>query len=86
LRGLEATDRGPLLVASGLSIATALAPHLGYDAAAAIAREAAETGETVKEVARRRSKLAPDELERILDPAAMVDPGLEETWRMAAGG
>jgi fumarate hydratase class II len=86
VRELEATDRGPGLVASGLGIATALAPRLGYDAAAAIAKEAAATGETVLEVAKRRSGLPDDELAHLLDPARMVEPGLEETWRQPAGG
>ncbi|MPZ49466.1 MAG: aspartate ammonia-lyase [Dehalococcoidia bacterium] len=84
--GLEATQRGPELVDAGLGMATALAPHIGYDAAAAIAKEAASTGETVRQVAERRTKLAPDELDRVLDPVSMVQPGLEGTWRMPGGG
>jgi fumarate hydratase class II len=76
ITGLEATQRGADLVASGLAIATGLAPRIGYDAAAAIAKEAASTGETILEVARRRTDLAPDELERLLDPARQVEPGL----------
>jgi fumarate hydratase class II len=86
IRGLEATSRGPDLVARGLGIATALAPRIGYDAAAAIAKEAAATGETVLEVAKRRTDLRTDDLERILDPERMLDPGLEETWRQPGGG
>jgi fumarate hydratase class II len=73
--GLAATERGPALVASGLAIATALAPVIGYDAAAAIAKEAAATGETIPEVARRRTSLSASDLDRILDPAGMVEPG-----------
>jgi fumarate hydratase class II len=76
LRGLSATPRGPELVASGLGIATALAPHIGYDAAAAIAKEAAATGETVLAVARRRTEFSEDELAHILDPRRLVEPGL----------
>jgi fumarate hydratase class II len=76
LRGLEATAKGPDLVAAGLGIATALAPHIGYDAAAAIAKEASATGETVFKVARRRTKLTEDELQRMLDPQRLVEPGL----------
>ncbi len=38
--GLTATDRGPALVEQGLMLATALAPEIGYDAAAKLAKEA----------------------------------------------
>ena len=44
--GLRATDRGPELVEKGLAIATGLAPLIGYDAAAAMAKEAARSGRT----------------------------------------
>jgi len=74
--GLRATTRGPDLVASGLAIATALAPKLGYDAAARIAKEAAATGETILEAALRLTDLPEAELRDALDPAALVEPGL----------
>jgi fumarate hydratase class II len=77
VRGLTATSRGSDLVDAGLGIATALAPRIGYDAAAAIAKEAASTGETVYEVAQRNTDLADDELRRILDPRRLVEPGLD---------
>jgi fumarate hydratase class II len=76
VRGLRATERGPQKVEEGLAIATALAPIIGYDAAAAIAKEAAASGRTVREVARERTNLSQKELDRILDPAAMTEPGL----------
>ncbi len=74
--GLKATERGPELVEKGLMLATALAPVIGYDAAAAIAKEAARTGRTIREVARERTGLSEEELNRILDPGRMVEPGL----------
>ncbi len=85
VKGLKATDRGPALVEKGLAIATALAPVIGYDAAAAIAKEAASTGATIREVARLRTKLSEEELDRILDPAKMVEPGVEGAGRSAGG-
>jgi fumarate hydratase class II len=56
VRGLT-VNRG---VAGGLDVAmaTALAPEIGYDKAAAIAKEALETGKTLREVARERSGLS----------------------------
>ena len=50
-----------------LALATPLVPAIGYDRAAAIAKEAHETGETVREVALRRQILPEEEIHRILD-------------------
>ena len=77
IAGIKATDRGPQMVEQGLMLATALAPAIGYDAAARIAKEALTTGKTIREVARERTKLAPQELDRLLDPARMTQPGVE---------
>jgi len=78
VKGLRATERGPQTVARGLAIATALAPVIGYDAATAIAKEAAASGRTVREVAREKTDLSEEDLDRILDPAKMTEPGLGE--------
>jgi len=75
--GIKATDRGPQMVEQGLMLATALVPAVGYDAAAKIAKEALASGKTVREVARERTKLAPEELDRLLDPARMTKPGVD---------
>ena len=75
--GIKATERGPQMVEQGLMLATALAPAIGYDAAAKIAKEALATGKTVRQVAREQTKLAPEELDRLLDPARMTQPGIE---------
>jgi fumarate hydratase, class II len=74
--GLRATDRGPALVEQGLMLATALVPVIGYDAAAALAKEALRSGRTIRDLAQERG-VAPDELDRILDPARMTAPGFE---------
>jgi fumarate hydratase, class II len=75
IAGLKATERGPQMVERGLAICTALAPRIGYDAAAEIAKEAARSGRTIREVARERTSLSEEELTRILDPLAMTEPG-----------
>tara|TARA_B100001245_G_scaffold231009_1_gene211289 strand:+ start:113 stop:1495 length:1383 start_codon:yes stop_codon:yes gene_type:complete len=74
INGLTATDKGPEMVMEGLAICTALAPIIGYDAAAAIAHEASQNGETIKEVALRVSDLTSDQLDEILDPLSMTEP------------
>jgi fumarate hydratase class II len=83
IAGIKATDRGPQLVEQGLMLATALAPRIGYDAAAAIAKEALATGKTIREIARQKTELSKEELDRFLDPSRMTEPGLEAG---AAGG
>jgi fumarate hydratase, class II len=75
VEGVRATDRGPQLVEQGLMLATALAPEIGYDAAAALAKEGFRTGRTVRELAIEKG-IAPDRLDELLDPAAMTEPGL----------
>src|SRR3712207_3730879 len=65
VRGLRATEQGPNMVERGLMIGTSLAPIIGYEAAAAIAKEAAKTGRTIREVARERTSLSEEELNRV---------------------
>ena len=74
--GLQATENGPRMVEQGLAICTALVPAIGYDASAAIAKEAYQSGKTVRQVARERTGLSDDELGRLLNPEAMTEPGL----------
>ena len=76
VRGLKATSAGPDMVERGLAIVTTLVPHIGYDDSAAIAKEAQATGKTVKEVAIEKTNLSSDELDEILDPTGMTEPGL----------
>jgi fumarate hydratase class II len=73
--GLEA-DRGRAegFVERSLAMATALAPEIGYEKAASLAKEAYAGGRTIREVARERGGLAADRLERLLDPAAQAGP------------
>jgi fumarate hydratase class II len=73
--GLKATHRGPESVERGLALATGLAPLIGYDAAAEVAKEAARSGRSIREVARERGGLSEEDLERALDPARMTVPG-----------
>jgi len=83
INGLEATKKGPEMVERGLAICTSLAPIIGYDKAAAIAKEAAKTGESIREVALRETDLGAEKLKQILDPSLMVEPSAD---RVGAGG
>ncbi len=75
IEGVTATERGPHLVEQGLMLATALAPVIGYDEAAKLAKAALASGRTIRELALERG-MDPAELDRLLDPAAMTEPGL----------
>ena len=74
--GLEATDVGPGMVERGLMLGTALSPAIGYDRAAQIAKQAATSGLTIREVARRETDLSEEELEELMRPEKMTEPGL----------
>ena len=60
---------------ASLALATALAPHIGYDAAAEIARESRATGRTIREIAMERKVLPPDVLEQVLNLRRQTGPG-----------
>ena len=63
------------MIEKSLAMATALSPHIGYDAAAKIAREAYESGKTIRQVALEKKVLPAEKLEKILDPWRMTEPG-----------
>ena len=66
-----ALDRNPMLV-------TALAPVIGYDQAAAIARRALAEGRAIREVAAEMTDLDETRLARLLDPAALTRGGVQD--------
>jgi len=74
IAGARVTEHGPEMVARGLAIVTGLVPLIGYDKAAAIAHEAAQTGQTVREVAEAETDLTPEQLDAGLDPFKMTEP------------
>ncbi|MGH2512425.1 MAG: class II fumarate hydratase [Candidatus Limnocylindrales bacterium] len=73
IEGLRATERGPLLVEQGLMLATALAPRIGYDAAAKLAKRALADGRTIRELALEQG-IPAAELDLLLDPDRMTRP------------
>ncbi len=74
--GIEAdAARCRELVDRSLMLVTALNPYIGYDAAAAVAKEAFSGNRTLREVVLARGLLDAATLDRILDPRAMTQPG-----------
>jgi fumarate hydratase class II len=55
-----------------LSLVTALNPHIGYEKAAALAKESFESGKTLKALLVEKEIFTSDEAERILDPHSMI--------------
>jgi fumarate hydratase class II len=74
--GVKATHKGPEMVERGLALCTALVPAIGYDLSAQISHEASHSGATIREVARKQTKLSEEELNKLLDPFKMTEPDL----------
>ena len=69
-------ERCKSMVDNSVGIITALCPHIGYSAAAAIAKEAIRTGGSVRDLILEKGILDEHTLERILDPYSMTQPGI----------
>ncbi|MEO6121833.1 MAG: lyase family protein, partial [Acidimicrobiales bacterium] len=75
--GIEAdVDRCRAYAEATPSVATALAPALGYDRAAELVKESVRSGRSIRELVLERGWLSPDELDRALDLLAMTRGGL----------
>ena len=73
--GLSADERRCRdLVEQSLAMVTALAPAIGYDAAAEIARQACAAGKTIRQVCIERNVLPEEELGELLDPRGQTGP------------
>jgi fumarate hydratase class II len=74
--GIQANEeRCRELVELSMAMVTSLAPKIGYDRAAEIAKESAKTGKTVREICREKNILPENELRAALDPVAMTEHG-----------
>lgn len=75
--GITANEtRCRYLVENSVGIVTAICPHIGYERAAIIAKTALETGESVRQVILNEGILTEEELNEILDPIHMTEPGI----------
>jgi fumarate hydratase class II len=73
--GIEAdATRCQELVDRSLMLVTALNPYIGYDAAAAVAKEALAQNKTLREVVLARGLLDAATLDKVLDPRSMTHP------------
>ena len=73
--GIEADEaRCKDLIEQSLAMCTVLAPKIGYDQAAQIAKEAYQGGKTVRQIATERKILPKDELDELLEPINQTRP------------
>ncbi len=76
--GLTANvERNREMIEKSLAMCTALAPIIGYDQAASVAKEAFASGRTVREIATERRLMPADELARVLDARGMTEGGIQ---------
>ncbi len=78
IKGIKADKkRCEEMIEKSLAMCTSLAPVIGYDNAAKIAKEAYATGKTVREVALEKNVLPASKLNELLDPWSMTEPGIK---------
>ena len=76
ITGLEVNkDIATGMVEKSLMMCTSLAPEIGYDNAAKVAKEAFATGQTVREYVLEHNLIEPKKLDALLDPWSMTEPG-----------
>ncbi|MCA9224056.1 MAG: aspartate ammonia-lyase, partial [Planctomycetales bacterium] len=61
-------------VEKSLSMVTSLNPHIGYENAARMAKEAFKTGKTIRQLCREQGVLPEATLNEALDPMSMTEP------------
>jgi fumarate hydratase, class II len=75
MHGLEANEEQcEAAVEQSLSMATSLNPHIGYEKAAKLTKEAFATGKTIRELCREQQLLPEETLDEALDPFRMTEP------------
>jgi len=74
-KGMEANpEMCEAAVEQSLSMVTSLNPHIGYEKASALAKEAFSSGKTIRELCREKNILPEETLREALDPWSMTEP------------
>jgi aspartate ammonia-lyase len=76
-------ERCKELVDNSVGIVTALCPHIGYKKSAKYAKEALAKGESVRKLLVEEDVLEESELDTILDPVGMTEPGIAGKYLIA---
>lgn len=69
-------ERMETYVNNSVGIITAINPHVGYETAAAIAKEAIQSNRPVRDIVLEKGVLTAEELDTILHPFEMTKPGI----------
>ncbi len=82
--GITANEtRCRYFVENSVGIITAICPYVGYQKAAEIAKEAIKTGESVKKLIIEQGILTEEQMDEILDPVQMTEPGISGKEHLA---
>jgi aspartate ammonia-lyase len=77
--GLKANaERCAAYAENSLSIVTVLNPHIGYLAAAEIAKESIKSGRTIRQLVLEKGLLSPEQVDKIFDVRGMTEPGIRK--------
>lgn len=77
LNGIKANiEQLELNIEKSIGVITAINPHVGYEKASEIAKEAYETGKSIREICINKGVLSEADLDKILDPYEMTNPGI----------
>lgn len=83
IEGLEADrERCEEMIEKSLALVTALAPRIGYNEAARIAKKAYDQRKTIRQVVEAEGLLSKEELNRLLDPLSMTSPAKRSKKRL----
>jgi aspartate ammonia-lyase len=75
--GIEANqDRCLRYLEDSLGLVTVLAPYIGYNAAAEVAKESVATGHSIREIVLEKGLMTENDLEAVMKPEHLTEPGL----------
>jgi len=75
--GIEANEeRCRRYLGASLGLVTVLAPYIGYNAAAEVAKESVKSGRSIREIVLERGLMPEAELEEVMRPEHLTEPGL----------
>ncbi|MEX0776063.1 MAG: class II fumarate hydratase [Phycisphaeraceae bacterium] len=78
LEGLQVNrERCESLIEQSLMVVTSLAPVIGYDNAAKVAKQAFKEGKTIRQLVLEQKLVAPAQLDALLEPRSQTEPGSE---------
>jgi aspartate ammonia-lyase len=77
INGITANeDRCRRYLEDSLGLVTVLAPYIGYNASAAIAKESVASGRSIREIVLEQKLMAEEDLNKVMQPEHLTEPGL----------